>query len=292
MGTIRTVLLTGATGYLGSKLIPKLLSNNLEVFVIKRENSNLGRVEEYLGNIKSYNSDAESIELAFSRNKIDLVIHCATLYGRKGETFLEIKNANLDFPALVLDLAVKHGVQYFINTGTSLPAFANMYALFKSQFTNYLEFLSTSITSINIVLEHFYGPGDDDSKFITGMIKRIAANEPEINLTAATQLRDFIYIEDVLCAYMTIIEKLNTFSGYNDIPVGSGEVLSIRNVVELIKKYTDSRSLLNFGAIQMRENELMLSNADITSLKLLGWRPTYSFNEALALTIKSITVNS
>ncbi|MGZ3756566.1 MAG: NAD-dependent epimerase/dehydratase family protein [Mucilaginibacter sp.] len=292
MGTIKTVLLTGATGYLGSKLIDRLLEGGFKVCVIKRENSNLVRIKHYLKEIKCYNNDETGIQAAFSQNGIDLVIHCATLYGRKGETFLEIKNANLDFPTLVLDCAVKYRVKYFINTGTSLPVFANMYALFKSQFAKYLEFLSNSITSINIVLEHFYGPGDDGSKFITGMIKRIATNEPVIDLTAGTQLRDFIYIDDVLSAYIKLIEKLDSFGGYNDVPVGSGEVITIRHVVELIKHYTESKSLLNFGAVAMRENELMRSDADITKLKLLDWYPKYSFNEALELTIKSTIANN
>ncbi|MDR3654046.1 MAG: NAD(P)-dependent oxidoreductase [Paludibacter sp.] len=287
METIKTVLLTGATGYLGSRLMEKMLKANYRVCIIKRENSILNQIKNFRGDFKFYNNDDESIKQAFLENNIDLIVHTATLYGRKGETILQIKEANLDFPLLVLKYAIEYNVGYFINTGTSLPIYTNQYALFKNQFSQCLEFLSSKINVINVLLEHFYGPGDEDSKFITGMIHKMKQNVPKIELTLGIQIRDFIFIEDVLTAYFVLIKNLDKFKDYNSIPLGSGVGITIKEVVKLIKVYSESHSELVFGAIPMRETELMKSDANISKLNELGWFPKYSIEDGLKLVIQS-----
>ncbi|WP_316810270.1 NAD(P)-dependent oxidoreductase [Pedobacter heparinus] len=290
MGTIKTILLTGATGYLGSRLLDKLFREDYAVCIIKRKSSSLKQIEALKGNYKLYDNDEESIERLFFENKIDLVIHMATAYGRKGESILEIKSANLDFPLLILKNAVANNVKYFINTGTSLPYLANLYSLFKNQFSECLEFFSAQITSVNVLLEHFYGPGDDDTKFITAMIRKMKSNVADIPLTAGIQIRDFIFVDDVLDAYFAIIANLNRFSGYTNLPLGSGEGVTIRKIVENIKRQSKSTSDLQFGAVAMRENELMKSDADISLLKELGWSPKYTLEKGLKITIDSIKI--
>jgi CDP-paratose synthetase len=286
---IKTILLTGATGYLGSRLLEKLLQQNYTVIIVKRKTSSFEKIKE-LANIKFYNNSEADIKQLFEENNIDLILHLATLYGRKGETLMEIKNANLDFPLLLLNYALENDVKYFINTGTSLPFLTNQYALFKNQFAECLQFFNNKITSINILLEHFYGPGDDSSKFITAMIHKMKENVKEIQLTAGIQIRDFIYTEDVLNAYLTMIDSLNKFKGYNVVPLGSGETCTIREIVELIKLYSKSDSELQFGAIPMRDTELMKSDADISILKELGWKPKYSLKQGLELTVDSVKI--
>lgn len=287
MRAIKTVLLTGATGYLGSQLLEKLLIRNFKVCIIKRENSNLNRIIHLVGNYELYNNDDQSLNRLFNENDIDLIIHTATSYGRKGESLLEIKEANLDFPLRLLKLAMEFKVGYFINTATSLPFLTNQYSLFKNQFSECLEFFSTKITSVNILLEHFYGPNDDDTKFVTGMIRKMKQNVSKIELTLGTQIRDFIFIEDVLIAYLVVIDNLDKFSAFNNLPLGSGEGITIREIVELIKVYSESDSELVFGAIPMRETELMKSDANISKLNELGWFPKYSIKEGLKLTVLS-----
>ena len=287
---IKTILLTGGTGYLGIRLLERLLNANYKVCIIKRTNSSLLQIANLVQNYTLYDNDPESIHRAFMENKIDLIIHTATLYGRKGESTMQIKDANLDFPLLILDNAIEHNVKYFINTGTSLPIFTNQYALFKNQFSECLEFMSSKINTINILLEHFYGPGDDESKFITGMIRKLKLNTPTIELTTGIQIRDFIHIDDVLDAYFVLIENLHKFKGYNILPLGSGAGYTIREIVELMKDFCNSTSELKFGAVPMRENELMKSDADISILKDLGWKPKIDIEFGLKLTIDSIKI--
>jgi CDP-paratose synthetase len=279
------VLLTGATGYLGFRILKRLIGKGFEVVVIKRENSMIDALRKFSPSILFYNNDDNSISQAFKDNAIDLVIHTATAYGRKGESFKEIKVANFDLPFNILVEALKNKVNYFINTGTSLPSLTNEYSFFKNQFKESLAFCKSKITSINILLEHFYGPGDDPSKFITGMIEKMKANVDSIDLTAGTQVRDFIFVEDVLDAYMTIIDNLESFHGSNDLPLGSGEPVTIRKLVQLMKEISGSSSNLNFGAIEMRTTELLHSDSDTSILNKLGWETSYTLEQGLKITI-------
>ncbi|TRX04450.1 NAD-dependent epimerase/dehydratase family protein [Flavobacterium gawalongense] len=283
----RNILVTGATGYLGSRFLDKLLKNNYQICVVKRETSDISKIMSLSAEVKFYNNDEVSIKNLFQENDIEMIVHIATLYGRKGETMFQIKEANLDFPLLILKYAIDNNVKYFINTGTSLPYLTNQYSLFKNQFSECLEFHSSNITTINILLEHFYGPGDDDSKFITSMIGKMKSNIDKIELTEGIQLRDFIFIEDVLDAYFFIINNINKFKGYNNLPLGSGETVTIKGVVETIKEITSSTSDLLFGNIPMRSNELMCSDADISILNGLGWTPKFNLNEGLKMTVES-----
>lgn len=286
----KTIVITGATGYLGFKFLKNILKTNYNICVLKRETSDISKIKDLSGNINFYNSDESGVRQMFVENNVEMIIHFATLYGRKGETIFEIKEANLDTPLLLLQYAIEHGVKYFINTGTSLPYLTNQYSLFKNQFSECLEFFSSKIVTINILLEHFYGPDDDDSKFISSMIGKMKRNLLEIELTAGTQLRDFIFIEDVLSAYLCVINNIDKFSGFNILPLGTGETVSIRKIVETIKEVSGSKSDLLFGKIAMRENELLCSDADISKLKSLGWSPNYTLNEGLKLTVESYKI--
>ncbi|WP_300978454.1 NAD(P)-dependent oxidoreductase [Flavobacterium sp.] len=283
----KNIAITGATGYLGFKFLKRLLEDGFNVCVVKRKTSNVSKIKLLRENIKFYDNDELSIVQMFEENKVDMIIHFSTLYGRKGETIFEIKDANLDFPLLLLKHAIDNDVNYFINTGTSLPYLTNQYSLFKNQFSECLAFFSSKITTINVLLEHFYGPDDEDSKFVTSMIGKMKSNVADIELTEGIQLRDFIFIEDVISAYLCLISNITKFEGFNVLPLGSGETVTIRKIVETIKEVSGSTSNLLFGKVAMRENELMCSNADISKLKDLGWNPKYNLNAGLKLTVES-----
>lgn len=283
----KSIIITGATGYLGFNFLKKFLEMNYNVCVLKRQTSDVAKIKLLSNNIKFYDNDELSIIQMFKDNEVEMIIHFSTLYGRKGESMFQIKEANLDFPLLLLKYALRNNVKYFINTGTSLPHLTNQYSLFKNQFSECLEFYSFKITTINILLEHFYGPEDEDSKFISSMIGKMKNNIDEIELTEGIQLRDFIFIEDVIDAYLFIIRNLNKFEAYSNLPLGSGSVVTIREIVETIKRITCSKSELLFGKIPMRENELMKSDADISILKNLGWFPKFNLDEGLKIVIDS-----
>lgn len=282
------ILITGGTGYLGSHLARACLARGDQISLLKRGSSNLRRIKDVEADLAIYDLDQADLRRVLRERKIEAIIHAATCYGRQGENLDEMLRANLLFPAALLDAASSFGVTPFINTDTCLDAFLNNYALSKKQFAQWGKLYAGQgkIRFLNLVLEHFYGPGDDESKFVSFLIRQCLNDRPEIALTKGEQKRDFIYIDDVVSAYLLLLdEAANQSEPYSEYDLGSGEAVSIRSLVEMIHALTQSKSQLNFGAIPYRPGEAMYSCADIQPLRQRGWAPHVPLHAGLEKTL-------
>lgn len=282
----KVVLLTGGTGYLGSNLISALLAQGYKVVILKRRTSSLQRIEHLLKNIIFYTiEDADFLEIIKS-HQVKTILHVAASYGRGGESLSEILEANLVFPLKLLEAALATGVSTFINTDTSLPAEVNAYARSKKQFTQWLISVSNQISVINMVPEYFYGPADDNWKLVTMILKKLVNRESVIEFTDGVQKRDFVYVEDVVSAYCTVLGKEWQSNGWHEFAVASGKSISIRNMAELCKRLSgNEETRLAFGVLPNRSNDVIQSAGDPSELARLGWSPKVSLESGLEKTI-------
>lgn len=286
----RRVLLTGATGFLGSHLAKALIDQGCELVALKRKSSDLSRIASLVPDIAFFDiEDMESKNPFQSGTRIDAVIHTATNYGRNGESPSKVFAANSVFPLKLLETAVDSGVEVFINTDTILDKYLNLYSLSKNQFLQWGKYFSQKnhIHFVNLRLEHLYGPGDDSSKFTSCVINSCLANTASLKLTPGEQRRDFIYIDDVVSAYLLLLAKLGPGrKWFEEFEVGSGKAVSIREFVETVHRITGSKTNLEFGAIPYRNGEVMNSQANISALQALGWKCTHNLEQGLRLTIE------
>lgn len=287
---MKTVLMTGVSGYLGSHLARALLERGYRVVALKRRSSSLHRIQSLLPDIILH--DLEGLDFSvpmLAHGTINAVIHTATCYGRHAESVSQISEANTAFPLRLLEAAIDAKVPLFVNTGTSLDKYLNPYALSKQQFAEWGRYFATQrqIRFLNARLEHFFGPDDDDSKFTTHVIGSCIRNVPELELTAGEQKRDFIYIDDVVSAYLAVLGSGEALGGgFVEFDIGSGVAVSIREFAETVRRMTHSQTRLNFGAVPYREGEVMFAQADISPLKRLGWNPVYTLEQGLQLAIE------
>jgi len=242
-----------------------------------------------MGSTKRYYVESTDLKEMIGDENIDIILHCATNYGRKDVNPVSILEANLILPLKLLQFGVESNVACFINTDTILDKRVNQYSLSKSQFKEWLKYYSNSIKCINVALEHFYGPLDDETKFVTYIIHSILENSDKIDLTRGEQKRDFIYIDDVVEAFVKIINchcsELNK-TGFKHYEVGTGHTIEIKKFVKLVKAIANnSHTHLNFGAIPYREHEVMNSHVNISELKKLGWKAAVSLEEGIKKTI-------
>lgn len=247
------ILLTGATGYLGSRLARRLIGKGHTLGCIVRYPESLGRLESLRERVTLLPIEQLENEIALFRPEI--VINTACTYSKKESIESDILSGNLIFPLQVMWAVKKTGVRRWINTDTSLPSMLNSYALSKSQLVQWGAFYAEAgeFEFINLSLEHFYGPDTSEENFILWAIQKLKRNDP-LALSAGTQKRDFIYIDDVLSVYEAVI--YHSFEkSFEKIEVGTGEAPTIREVVEYLKAITHSKSLLNFGAIPIRKGE-------------------------------------
>lgn len=280
---MKRILLTGGTGYLGSKILVQLVDDGNCIILLKRSFSNTERIKEYIKKIIVYDIDRVSLENVFNENTIDIIIHCATDYGRSENDPLHVVDTNLIFPLKLLELGKKNHVKCFINADTVLDKQTDKYSLSKKQFKEWLYTYRKRFSCINVALEHFYGPGDNPTKFVTYLLHNLMKNAERIDLTKGEQKRDFIYIDDVVDAFEKIIKSSDNFlKDFYEFEVGSNQSLSIREFVELAKNISGNTvTALNFGVIPYRENEIMDHKADTSGISSLGWKCTISPAEGL-----------
>ena len=286
------ILLTGASGFLGSALALHWHKAGHQVALLLRPASKQDRLRG-LGasfDIGRCTTDVEVI--AFVKQvQPEVVVHTACAYGRLGETSLQLFDANLRLGLVILQ-SLQNAAQpvTFINTGSALAPDVSPYALSKNQFAQWGRMLATQSSGqlrfVNVLLQHMYGPGDDASKFTTHILHACHRNDSELKLTAGEQMRDFIYIEDVVSAYDTLLKQCHQLETVQVIEVGSGVAPSIRQFVETAHWLTASQTELLFGALPYRANEAMYCLANVARMAQLGWAPKFDLHAGLKKTIE------
>jgi nucleoside-diphosphate-sugar epimerase len=286
-----TILIAGSTGFLGSHLLKSFIKNGYEVIALKRSTSDTYRIEECLNQIILYDIDKTEFAFLFENHKIDIVVNTVTNYGRKDTKISSIIDTNLIFSLKLLEESVNANVKAFVNTDTLLERNLNPYALSKAQLVDWIQFLSTKNTKmINVKMEHMYGLKDDENKFIYWLINQLKQNVEKIDLTSGVQKRDFIYIDDIVSAYETMIKNIDRFSNYEEFELGSGNSIEVKEFVkQIVKELNVNQTIttkLNFGAIAYRANENMKMEANTKKLENLGWEPKVSIEDGIKKIIK------
>ena len=286
------ILLTGATGFLGSRLLESLLTNDHEVVALKRSFSNQSRIKNLLNHAKLHIIDIDQTEpsLVFDQYSIDTIIHTATEYGRSNTPVFRILEANLILPLQLAEIGIEHGVTCFINTDSYFNkdnhSYSNLldYSLSKKSLLSWLSPLSKRLKIINVVLEHLYGPYDSKLKFVESLIHQIAIEKvPRVPLTYGHQKRDFVYLDDAVSAYLKLIEYGHTHDfAFKTFEIGTGRSVQVRDIAETIKTLSNSPSILGYGDLPYRGDEIMDSKADISQLKEVGWSPSTQLQEGIS----------
>ena len=283
------ILLTGATGFLGSSLLKKLINEGFEVICTFRETSDFSRVQAIKNDCLWVESSEVELENIFSDGKIEAIIHCATFYGRNANQFNNVYESNFSFPMMLTKLASKYSVPYFINTdtfftkeiGASLNFNKKVYmdSYTKSKFifreTVKCNIEECSFAFINLILEHVYGVDNGKGKFIDFLKNSLVNNVKEIPLSLGSQKRDWIFIDDVVAAYICILRRHSIFKcgEFYNFQVGTGVETSLKEFCIRMKIASKSDAVLKFGAVDMAPNELLDSVANNKDLLKLGWKP-------------------
>jgi CDP-paratose synthetase len=283
-----TIAITGAFGFLGSELVKYFLHETSYTIVAVVKSTTINSRLQYEENrLQFFYSDIVPLEQLYQQNSIDIVVHAATDYGRNSQS-AEVVYHNVVFPLQLLEYAKKYKVKLFINTDSyftkseSAYTYLKEYTLTKKHLEDYIRH-ENEIPLINIKLEHLFGIGDTDTKFVTSIFKMIVACKPQIDTTEGTQKRDFIYVSDVVNLFHEVISKFDYFEKkYYIIESGWGKSISIRDFILKIKEVTGSCSHISFGSLPMRYGEIMDSVADLSLIpKFLKWRPSVTIDKAL-----------
>ncbi len=297
---MKTILLTGATGFLGSHLLRALLKNNYKVIILKRSTSDIWRIKKLLNQgVVIYDVNMITLDKIFLDNDIDIIIHLATLYSKLDDN-VDIKGmfeVNITLPSQLLELGVEYGIKCFINTGTffeyeclNLPIAENskikplnLYSKTKIAFESILKQYSNKITIRTLRIFSPYGEKDND-KLIPMIIQKALKCE-KIFLSDGLQKLDFIFVSDVINAYLGVLESIDSRYNYRIYNIGSGNTTSVREIVSIVEQQLEKNIDKVWSNPIATDRPVVI--ADIKRAKKeLNWQPEISIHQGISKTIK------
>lgn len=277
------VLVLGATGYLGSNLCDYLLEQKIDVSCIVRISSDNNAVLRLKNkNVTVYYKEDGIKSILGGENRFDWVINTTCVYRQNENGYIDMLNANLIFPLEVLNYASAQPGTKFLTIGTGLPKDFNMYSYTKYSLSEFGKKLCEDgrLLFCELRAELFYGKNEPENRFLQMCYRKLSSDE-RLELTEGTQLRDIMRIEDLMQAVSCVMTYLAPRDyGYYVYDVGTGNAVSIRDIVKYMSQKLQSKSEIVFGAVPSRNNEPDCI-ANITALRDMGYEPKYSWRAGI-----------
>jgi nucleoside-diphosphate-sugar epimerase len=300
----KRIFLTGATGFIGSHLLRRLIKENCEVHISVRENSSLERIKDVIDNCTCHIldlTDFNSTKNLIKKLKPEIIFHLAA-YGvdyRQQDIYRAI-NVNINASVNLFESFLENKEFRFVHTGTSLeygrrnkpiseneiPQPESIYGITKFTSIQLLSFIAKQAKRGDlIILRPFgvFGEFEGNYKFFPQIIDKLGRGE-SVKLTEGEQIRDYIYIDDLVDAYIKAATvPLPSGNNAEIINIGSGRGISIKEIaLNIAKQIGVNNDLLKFGALPYRPDEIMYSVANIRKAKkILNWKPKTSLKEGI-----------
>ena len=293
------VLLTGAAGFVGSRVARRLLAQGHEVHAVVRGIHSSPRLRDVTGLrlLSGDMVDESDIRELIARAAPETCIHCAWV-ATPGEYLTSPDNAVHETAAEHLGRAlIENGCGRIVALGTcfeyapsetphdelSLLGPSTPYARAKlaayQRLANICEGTQTSLAWARLF--HLFGPHEDPRRLVPSVTLALLGGRAA-ETTAGEQLRDFLHVDDVATALVLISE-----SGVSGpVNVASGRPVRVRDVVAHIGVLTGRSDLLKVGALPYAAGDPMAVTADVTKLAASGFAPSRTLEEGLAETVR------
>lgn len=297
-----TILVTGASGFLGARVVAALAGRE-DVVGLRRPGSQ--RTGAPAAGTRAFIDcdlgDTPRLARVMRELRPAAVIHLAW-FAEHGVCWHAPENLDCVAAGLALvRLAAEHGCRRFVGAGTCAEydwsydrltervtpcAPRTLYGAAKLGLGLVAErFAETAGLSLAWARYGFlFGPGEAPRRLVSGAIRALAAGT-DFACSAGTQIRDFVHVDDAASATAAILRSEVT----GPVNVGAGEAMPVRRIVEQIAELVGGAAVPRFGALPARSDDppaLVLDLARLTDE--VGWRPRRSLREALAETVERV----
>ena len=292
-------LITGASGFVGSCLLRKLVEKEARVHIILRKNSKTWRIKDISDKVNVHTGDLSKFnEVQQIVNKVrpTIIYHLASYGAYPYQKNVEkILKTNIFGTLNLLKAAADHQYKLFVNTGSSseygfkkkpmkeadLLEPASYYAVTKCTQTYLCSHMANESHKPIVTLRPFsvYGPYEEPSRLIPTLLKTLYVGE-KMSLVSPHIARDLIHVNDMVDAYLKI-KELQRYPGmvFN---IGTGIQSTIKQIVKTAFKVTDKKITLEWGRMKPRSWDTTNWVADISlAKKLLSWEPKYNLSRGL-----------
>lgn len=313
----KTVVVTGASGYIGRALCGALMEFACEVRVLSRNppffSQGRGRCVPCRVDLTLEEKDwGKCFEAA------DIVFHLAAQTSARAAD----EDPGMDYRINVEPLLrmlkefkshVSAPVVIFAGTVTqtgipqSLPVDethpdspVTVYDLHKKIAEDYLLFAARKgrVRGVSLRLSNIFGPGAEESSGDRGFLNRMIKNAKNGGLLTVFEdgnyLRDFLYIEDAVCAFLSAAVHASPLSG-NYFVIGSGSGHTIKEALEALRqeafsltgKIPELRAVIPETGLSLIETRNFVANNQKFS-RITGWKPKVSLLEGLVKSLQEM----
>jgi len=304
---MKKVIITGASGPLGSKLCKKLANEGIMVLAIVRMGSNRKEALVNVKNIEIEEVNIEDIELVYFDNwkDADVCFHFAWTHTGDEKRNDPVEQANnIIYTLKTAEFAKRHGCKVFIGAG-SQAEYGKMSGKVDEETETSPDTLYgiTKLAAGRLAIEYceqngmrcnwirifaVYGPEENDYILTAYVIKTLLKREKPI-LTPCQQVWDYLYIDDALCAIQLIAEKASQSGVYC---LGSGSPKTVKEYVEKIRDTINPELELGIGEKEYSANQIMHLEADISKINHdVGFVPQIPFEVGIKNTIEWYETN-
>ena len=312
----KTILLTGIAGFIGSNLLVYLVKKYTNSYFIGIDKisycSDIDNFKEIKDSknfefIKCDLKKINSIKAIFTKHKIDIVVHLAAYthvdlsFGNSikftknnvlaGHNLIECCRIFNEQHKLEKFIHVStdevYGSQTTISTENSILDPTNPYAATKAATEHILKsyYYSFKLPLIITRGNNVYGPKQYPDKVIPLFIMNLLTNKKCKIHGSGKQRRSFLYVDDCVKAFETIILKGKNGEIYN---IGSDDEFSINELYEIMLKTINPQAIVSKWKKHEKDRDFndIRYNINISKLKKLGWKQEIKFNEGLKKTLE------
>ena len=270
------ILLTGATGFIGSNILEEIKKDN-QVFVIQRKKSKKKIKKSKNIKILKFN-DYNLLSKKLSKIEVDIIINCAAHYKKehKHKDIFKFIESNILLGNIILENIKNLKAKKFINFSTTWENInknklypKNLYAAYKKGFNNIIEFYKNKLPNIkffNLIIGDTFGINDNRTKLINTLRKNYHKDKIS-NIVSKNLYLNLINVDDIVSAVKMILKKEIQAGNY---VLKNSKYFNIYKLIKFINQNNDKKMNIKWESNKIIKDEIL------NYKELKSWKPKQS----------------